>query len=106
MNYNKLDHLYQIHTQENIDQHLDGVRNILSIPLTLGKNWLGNLLLGSKNDAYEFKVSTINQISTLASQAAVVIQNLQLVEDTQQNLYNSEILSSLGQQLLKAEIKQ
>lgn len=90
-------------SQTYINQHLDGIRTILTIPLAVGKNWLGALLLGSKTDGFEFKVNTVNQIYTLAGQAAVVIQNLQLVEETQKNLYYSEILSGLGQQLLKAE---
>ncbi len=99
ISYNQLDP----NTQTNINKFLNGVHTILSIPLAVGRNWLGVLLLASQRDDFLFKATTINQISTLAGQAAVVIQNLQLVEETQQNLYNSEILSSLGQQLLKAD---
>ncbi|MCP5078097.1 MAG: GAF domain-containing protein, partial [Psychromonas sp.] len=97
--YHKLDS----NSQAYLDQHWDGAKTILSIPLTVGNNWLGVLFLANKTDGYTFKVNTINQISTLARQAAVVIQNLQLVEETQQNLHYSEILSNLGQQLLKAD---
>lgn len=96
--YSKLD----ANTQANIDRYFGKVRTILSIPLTVGRNWLGVLLLASQVDRFVFEVNTFNHIFTLAGQAAVVIQNLQLVEETQQNLFNSEILSSLGQQLLTA----
>ncbi|MCB9098797.1 MAG: GAF domain-containing protein [Anaerolineales bacterium] len=80
-----------------------GVHAILAVPLAVGRNWLGVFLFGSKSNRYELNSNIINQITSLAGQAAVVIQNLQLVAETQQNLYNSEILSSLVQQLLKAE---
>ncbi len=99
-------HNLDSNTQAYLDQHMHGVRTILTIPLSVGKNWLGVLFIASQKEDYIFKVNTVNQISTLAGQAAVIIQNLQLVEETQQNLYNSEILSNLGQQLLKADTAQ
>lgn len=99
IHYSRLDPI----TQANVDQYLGQTRTILSIPLAVGRNWLGVLLVANRTENFIFKVSTINQIFTLAGQAAVIIQNLQLVEETQQNLYNSEILSSLGQQLLTAD---
>jgi GAF domain-containing protein/CheY-like chemotaxis protein len=93
-------------TQANIDQYLYGLRTILSIPLSVGQNWLGILLLGSKTETHEFKLGMINQMLNLADQAAIVIQNRQLVEETEKNLYYSEILSNLGQQLLTAGDKE
>ncbi|MCB0190721.1 MAG: GAF domain-containing protein [Anaerolineae bacterium] len=99
IHYDKLD----VATQTQIETYQPGTRTILAVPLAVGRNWLGVLLLESKSERYQFKSNVINQITNLASQAAVVIQNLQLVAETQQNLYNSEILSNLGQQLLKAE---
>ncbi|MCB0163398.1 MAG: GAF domain-containing protein [Anaerolineae bacterium] len=90
-------------TQTNLEKFYSGNRAILAVPLAVGRNWLGVLLLGSRSNRYELKPNIINQIVNLAGQAAVVIQNLQLVAETQQNLYNTEILSTLGQQLLKAE---
>ncbi len=90
-------------TQANLDEHLPGARTMLAVPLSVSANWLGELLLISQAEDYGFKINTISQTATLASQAAVVIKNLQLVEETQQNLYHSEVLSSLGQQLLVAE---
>ncbi len=90
-------------TQANINQHLNNIRTILSIPLATGRNWQGVLLVASQTDEYTFKINTINQLFTLAGQAAVVIQNLQLIEETQKNLRSSEILRHLGQQLLTAE---
>ncbi|MCB0209471.1 MAG: GAF domain-containing protein [Anaerolineae bacterium] len=90
-------------TQAQIEAYQPGIRTILAVPLAVGRNWLGVLLFESKTERYQFKSNIINQIINLAGQAAVVIQNLQLVAETQQNLYNSEILSNLGQQLLKVE---
>jgi GAF domain-containing protein/CheY-like chemotaxis protein len=90
-------------TQTNIDRHLDGVRSLLFVPLSVGRNWLGVLVVASKISGFTFKMNMVNQISNLAGQAAVVIKNLQLVEETQQNLYYSEILSNLGQKLLTAD---
>lgn len=97
--YDKLDRT----TQTRLEEHQPGIRTILAVPLAVGRNWLGVLMLGSKTEHHQLKPNVINQITNLANQAAVVIQNLHLVAETQQNLYYSEILSNLGQQLLKAE---
>jgi signal transduction histidine kinase/CheY-like chemotaxis protein len=83
--------------------HLGRARSAISIPLRVGNNWLGVLFIASCSNEFELKPNTTNQITALAGQAAVVIQNLQLVEETQQNLYNSEILSHLSQELLTAD---
>jgi GAF domain-containing protein/CheY-like chemotaxis protein len=93
-------------TQACIDEDLYGLRSLLFIPLSVGRNWLGTLVLGSKVSGFVFRVHTIHQIYNLAGQAAVVLQSLQLVEETQQNLYYSEVLSTLGQQLLAADSKE
>lgn len=89
--------------QRYLDEYLGKARAALSIPLTVGNNWLGMLFIASRLDQFVFKPEIVSQIATLAGQAAVVIQNLQLVEETQQNLYNSEILSHLSQELLVAD---
>ena len=84
-------------------EHLGQARAALSIPLRVGPNWLGVLFVASCADDLALKPNVSNQITTLAGQVAVVIQNLQLVEETQQNLFNSEILSHLSQELLLAD---
>ncbi len=92
-------------SQQNIDKYFGQARSILAIPLTVGNNWLGILFLTSHIDNFTFTRDLTNRVTTLAGHTAVVIQNLQLIEETQQTLYNSEILSQLGQQLLEAESK-
>lgn len=84
-------------------EHLGQSRAALSLPLRVGTNWLGVLFIASYADDLALKPNVSNQITTLAGQVAVVIQNLQLIEETQQNLYNSEILSHLSQELLLAD---
>ncbi|MEW5956528.1 MAG: GAF domain-containing protein [Chloroflexota bacterium] len=84
-------------------RYMGNARSALCIPLSVGKNWLGMLFVASQAANFNPKLNTINQIITLAGQAAVVIQNLHLVEETQQNLFNSEILSHLSQELLTAD---
>ncbi len=81
-------------------------RSVLCVPLNVSKNWLGVLLIASQNEEAIFKLNAITQVFTLAGQAAVVMQNLELVEETQQNLYNSEILSHLSQELLVADTRE
>ncbi len=90
-------------TAECLEKYLGKARSVLSIPLTVGNNWLGVLFIASRVEGFVFKPDIVSQITTLAGQVAVVIQNLQLVEETQQNLYNSEILSHLSQELLVAD---
>jgi GAF domain-containing protein/DNA-binding response OmpR family regulator len=89
--------------QTLLDERLDGIQTLLATPMTVGREWLGMLLMVSKKPGFLFKVNTINQSLTVAGQAAVAIKNLRLTEETQRNLRHSEILSSLGRELLAAE---
>ena len=89
-----------------LEDYLGKTRSALSVPLRVGNNWLGVLFIASSTRKFTLQSAVINQITTLAGQAAVVIQNLQLIEETQQNLYNSEILSHLSQELLLADSTQ
>lgn len=90
-------------TRKKIDISFGRVRTILAVPLKTGTTWLGTLFLNSIEPQVTFAPNIMQRISTLAGQIAVVIRNLQLVAETQQNLYNSEILSHLGQALLVAD---
>ncbi len=76
--------------------------SLLGIPLQVGRDWLGLLLLGSRVGEYRFNEAVINQLTALAGQVAVVMQNLQLVAETQRNLYQAKILSELGERALAA----
>ncbi len=93
-------------TRDNIDTYLGKARAILSVPLRVGKNWLGVLFVASRTKNHNFNPSLINQINALSGQMAVVLQNLDLVEETQKNLYYSEILSHLSQELLNSDSRQ
>ncbi|GAB4424892.1 MAG: hypothetical protein Kow0031_04160 [Anaerolineae bacterium] len=77
--------------------------SVLTVPLTVGKDWLGQIMLVSASENHHFDTSTISQLTTIAGQAAIVIKNINLVENTQKNLRHSEILSTLGRKLLAAE---
>ena len=96
----------QLGSVEYLAKYMGNACSALSIPLSVGKNWLGMLFIASQSAEFTPNLNTINHFSTLAGQAAVVIQNLQLVEETQQNLFNSEILSHLSQELLTADTAQ
>ena len=98
-NYSELDP----ETQTIIDERFGQAQSILIIPLRAGYNWLGLLFLTSSKANFVFRHSLITQLITLAGQVAVVIQNLQLIEETQKTLYNSETLSQLGEDLLIAD---
>jgi GAF domain-containing protein len=99
IHYHRLDST----SQTNIDRHLFGSRTLLAIPLSVGNAWLGVILLGSQKANFPFKLNITGQMTTLAQQAAIVIQNLELVQETQHRLVETEILSTLAQQLLTAE---
>jgi len=82
---------------------LGQVGSVLAVPLTVGNNWLGVLFVASHLKNFSFNLDMVNLMTTLAGQVAVVIQNIQLGEETRQNLHNSEILSHLSQELLIAD---
>ncbi len=90
-------------TQTNLGQIFGDTQSIFAVPLRVGQTWLGVLLCVSQQNNFEANHQFVNQITTLAGQVAVVLRNLQLVEETQQTLYYSETLSHLSQDLLGAE---
>ena len=87
-----------------VDEQLTGLRSLLLVPMIVGPEWVGLLILGSRSNDYKFDLAAQNQIVTLAGQAAVIMQNLQLVAETQKNLFHTEILSNLGHQLLATDL--
>ena len=89
-------------TQKSVHENLDEARTMLAIPLRVSHTWLGVLFLISRKSDHKFKLPIVNRGTTLASQIAVVLRNLQLVEETQQTLFYSEALSNLSQELLVA----
>jgi GAF domain-containing protein len=102
INYETLDEK----TQNKLDQSFGQARSILIIPLQVSHTWLGVLFLVSRQTDFVFKHQLVTQITTLAGQMAVIIQNLQLVQETQKTLYNSEVLSHLSQELLGADTQE
>ena len=99
VHYNQLDR----EVQARVDEYFGPNCSLLCVPLTVGTNWLGVLFRADDSPDTLFRAGITNQVLALAGQAAVVMQNLQLVEETQQNLFHSEILSHLSQELLLAD---
>ena len=93
-------------TQQNVRENFAEARTMLAIPLRVSHTWLGVLFLISHKLDHKFKLTIVNRGTTLASQIAVVLRNLQLVEETQQTLFYSETLSNLSQELLVADTAQ
>jgi signal transduction histidine kinase/HAMP domain-containing protein len=79
-----------------------GMRGVVFWPLTVGKQWVG-VLSGQSIEALDLGEDAIRQIDALADQAATVIENLRLFEQTQVALSQTEALYAAGGQLSRAE---
>jgi PAS domain S-box-containing protein len=78
-----------IATDERLDENTRalfaeqlGMHGVVYWPLTVGKQWIG-VLSGQSIEALDLDEDAIRQIDALADQAATVIQNLRLYEQTQ-----------------------
>ncbi len=80
-----------------------GRQSLLALPLRVGSAWLGVLWLGSSPAEVTLSPNEVQQLTALAGQVAVVMQNLSLNATTQLNLYRTELLSQLSESLLGAD---
>jgi len=85
-------------TDEHIDENTRalflnqlGIRSIVIFPLVAGEQWIG--ILAAQDDAVlEIDEAEIRTVTLLISQAAAVVQNLRLIEQTQAALAETEAL--------------
>ncbi len=70
-------------TSRYIFRHVLGVRAVLSIPLLIGEQLRGWLMVESLREPYEFTEQEIRLYRTLADQAAQALERMRLFEETQ-----------------------
>ncbi|RME70281.1 MAG: GAF domain-containing protein, partial [Chloroflexi bacterium] len=85
---------------------LGRVERIAATPLLIGDQWLGVVFAGSDTPDFSLPEGVSHQIGTLTGQMAMVLQNLQLLEETQESLIYSEILSTLSQALIRVDTEE
>ncbi|MBI1880714.1 MAG: GAF domain-containing protein [Chloroflexi bacterium] len=76
-----------------------GVITLFSAPMFLGTEYKGVLSISTRKP-HVYTKQEFRIYQTLTDQAIIAIENLRLFEATKQNLYHSEILSHLSQDLL------
>ncbi|HIP72756.1 MAG TPA: GAF domain-containing protein [Anaerolineae bacterium] len=75
-----------------------GMRSGIVFPLTIGDQWIG-IITAQSALTQDFRDEDIRQITSLVDQAATVIQNLRLFEQTQTALTVTESLYNYSQRL-------
>jgi GAF domain-containing protein len=71
-----------------------GVQSIIGVPLVVGGQWLG-FIEGLFTGETEFAESEVRRLAALASQAAVIIQNLRQLAETQARARREQILREI-----------
>jgi GAF domain-containing protein len=66
------------------------------IPLTVGQREIGGILVG-RDEPSTYEEKLLGNLRTLASQAAITIENLRLLDETQQRAQELESLNEVGQ---------
>ncbi len=79
-----------------------GSRSISFWPLRVGEQWIG-LFSGLSATSLDMSGEDIRQVTSLADQAAAVIQNQLLVEQTQDALAQTETLYNISQKIIAAD---
>ena len=62
---------------------VSGLRSIIMTPITIGGRWIGMLTAGL-NGPFEFPEELVRGYETLAGQAAVALEGIRLLKETQQ----------------------
>jgi GAF domain-containing protein len=71
-----------------------GVRSTIAVPLVAGKQWLG-FIEGLFLEPTDFPESEVRRLAVLAGQAAVIIQNLRQLAETQARARREQILREI-----------
>ncbi|HFQ92453.1 MAG TPA: GAF domain-containing protein, partial [Anaerolineae bacterium] len=94
-----------IDTDERVDDMMRtfyiqglGMHSGVVFPLTVGDQWIG-IITAHSTQVLEFRDEDVRQITSLVDQAATVIQNLRLFEQTQAALTITESLYNYSQRL-------
>lgn len=105
---NKPSFFEDLSTDERFDQHSRdyflkelGVRGAVTLPLLVGGESIGGVV-GLSRDPLEISDEEVRRTTTLTDQAASMIQNQLLVEQTQAALMQTDILYSISQALNEA----
>ena len=81
-------------------------RSWLGIPLVMGEQVLGALVVESWQKTYSFNKNDQSTLATVARQASIAIENVRLYEQLDRKIENLRILNDTGQQLTHGLVKQ
>ncbi len=76
-----------------------GLRSVLYMPLSVGEQVLGTLIVGTVAQPRVFPQSQVDLCRTFANQAAVVIQNARLLGETRQRAEQLASLNTIGRRV-------
>jgi len=74
---------------------VSGLRSFAMVPITVGEHWIGMVFVG-RNEPSTFTEEFLRGYWTLAGQAAVAIQSIRLLEETQQRAEQLGALTEVG----------
>ena len=78
-----------------------GVRSAFAFPLVVGDNWIG-ILTAQSNRPTNFDSSEIKQISSLVSQASVVVQTQRLFDQSEARAEQEQLLRQVSERVYGA----
>jgi GAF domain-containing protein len=78
-----------------------GMRSVLAVPLVAGDQWIG-FVLGYSDEPYHILESNLRQITSLAGQAATVIQSQQLYQQARTRAEREQILRQVSDRVYAA----
>lgn len=87
----QLEHLGLAHLAQAV-----GIQNTILTPLTLGGNALGYLQAANKKNAAPFTEEDIRIMAIIAGQAAPIIQNAKLIQETRRRAQQAEALRKIA----------
>ncbi|MGD1991821.1 MAG: GAF domain-containing protein [Anaerolineae bacterium] len=83
---------------ENVQLFMEitGLRSFAIVPIAVGQRFVGGVLIG-RDIPYRFRKKAMRGLQTLASQAAIALENLRLLEETRRRAQELEAINEVGQ---------
>ncbi len=73
---------------------VSGLRSIILVPISVGERWIGILSAG-RNEPSTFTDEFVRGYETLASQAAIALESIRLLEETQQRAERERLIGEI-----------
>jgi GAF domain-containing protein/CheY-like chemotaxis protein len=86
----------RVNERVQLFMEITGLRSFAIVPIAVGQRFVGGVLIG-RDTPYQFEKKAMRGLQTLASQAAIALENLRLLDETRRRAQELEAINEVGQ---------